>query len=704
MPDQLSASAAARHARQPPPRNSGTTADGPLLTTSASDAASASATADSNCAAAEPTLHDFLFRDGLHRFGIQPDGRGGAHFREWAPAALGVALVGDFNGWDASAHVCAPGPDGVWTAHLAAFPPPRSRYKIQITVRTARGPLTTLRVPAWAKSIARDDAGDACAVVDDPMLYDWRHPRPSPAPLRSALRVYEAHVGIASAEPVVASYAHFRTAVLPRIASLGYNCLLLIGVLEHGYYASFGYQVTSYFAPAARFGSPSELQALIDAAHALGLGVLLELVHSHASSNTREGLSGLDGNDDGGYFVAGRHKEWGSRLFDFAKVEVRRFLLANLAWWATAYRVDGFRFDAVSTALYRGRLDGCDGVEPDPAACGYFALANRLAHELATPPLITIAEEHTSLPGLCAPASAGGLGFDFRQALGLPPLWARVLAPALGDGGPRRRPVPLRLGELVRGLCARRRDERRLAYCECHDQSLVGDATLAHRLLGPAIYGDGMRIDVEDASVARGVALHKLARLLTSALGGEAYLNFIGNEFGHPEWLDFPREGNRHSLLHARRRWDLADDPKLRYGMLRAFDAAVQPLAARWLGAPAPRVDGDGDGDEPPCRYCERRQLVWFVRGGLLFVFGFGDGGVHDLDVADAARPCADRTNRGRAGGRLRRRLDSGDVAFGGRGGGGTATVVEEAGAKPRLVRVAMEAQSACVFEWLGST
>ena len=243
-------------------------------------------------------------------------------------------------------------------------------------------------------------------------------------------------------------------------------------MLEHGYYASFGYQVTSYFAPAARFGSPSELQALIDAAHALGLGVLLELVHSHASSNTREGLSGLDGNDDGGYFVAGRHKEWGSRLFDFAKVEVRRFLLANLAWWATAYRVDGFRFDAVSTALYRGRLDGCDGVAPDPAACGYFALANTLAHELATPPLITIAEEHTALPGLCAPASAGGLGFDFRQALGLPPLWARVLAPALGsDGGPRRRTVPLRLGELVRGLCARRRDERRLAYCECHDQS-----------------------------------------------------------------------------------------------------------------------------------------------------------------------------------------------------------------------------------------
>ena len=156
--ERLSARAAAHHARQPQSRNSATAVDGQVQPIPAADGMSASAADDSNCAAAEPTLHDFLFRDGLHRFGIQPDGRGGAHFREWAPAALGVALVGDFNGWDASAHVCAPGPDGVWTAHLAAFPPPRSRYKIQITVRTARGPLTTLRVPAWAKSIARGAA------------------------------------------------------------------------------------------------------------------------------------------------------------------------------------------------------------------------------------------------------------------------------------------------------------------------------------------------------------------------------------------------------------------------------------------------------------------------------------------------------------------------------------------------------------------
>ena len=260
--------------------------------------------------------------------------------------------------------------------------------------------------------------------------------------------------------------------------------------------------------------------------------------------------------------------------------------------------------------------------------------------------------------------------------------------------------MPLRLGELVRGLCARRRDERRLAYCECHDQSLVGDATLAHRLLGPAIYGDGMRVGVEDANVARGLALHKLARLLTSALGGEAYLNFIGNEFGHPEWLDFPREGNRHSLLHARRRWDLADDPSLRYGMLRAFDAAVQPLAARWLGAPAPRVDGDGDGDEPPCRYCERRQLVWFVRGGLLFVLAWRRRGPRfgrrRLGAA-VRRP----HEPGRAGGRLRRRLDR-RRRLGGGGGGGTATVVEEAGAAaPRAWRWRRRAR---VFEWLGST
>lgn len=635
----------------------------------------------------EGSLHAFCFANGIHRLGLQR-ARGGWLHREWAPAALAVSLVGDFNGWDASAHPCARDGDGVFEVFVRE-PALRvgSRYKLALRVRAADGgEELVMRMPAWARCTQQDrETGEFCALVPaDLLAFAWRHPRPPP---RAAPRVYEAHVGISSAEPTIAGWTHFRQRVLPRLVRLGYDALLLIGVLEHGFYGSFGYQVTSFFAPSSRFGSPHELQQLVDAAHGYGLLVLFELVHSHASANTREGLSALD------YFAEGElgwHAEWGTRMFDYTRLEVLRFLLSQVAWFAEAYRVDGFRFDAVSAAIYqhrslggRGKFDSGyaeyfgEGADVDVAALVYFQLVNHMTHELVRPPLLTIAEEHSGLPGLCAAVSELGVGFDFRQAMGVPPLWERLLSA----------PPSARMGmaELVTVHCRRRDEERRLAYCECHDQSFVGGKSLAFRLMGASMYEHMSCIGAAPPEVERGMALHAMSRLLTLSLGGEAYLNFIGNEFGHPEWIDFPREGNGHSMHMARRRWDLADNPLLRYSQLQAFDASMHALQAerQWLRAPAPRGLAEGD-----CWCCEQRQSIWFGRGGLLFVFNF-----HPLDAATVVAPLCDGDA---ALAPPRRLLESDDPRFGGRDRPTEAASSRERGGAS--ARVCVPALACCVL------
>lgn len=448
----------------------------------------------------EGTLHAFCFTNGLRAFGLQRT-QHGFRYREWAPAAVAMSLVGDFNDWDAQRHLCCRDARGIFETHVPDLPDgspairPGMRYKAMVHVRKEGNRLhVEPRVPAWARCTAQDPfTGDMCAVVPPQGLeeYAWCHPRPAPLP---SPRVYEVHVGISSTSPIVADWSHLRHEVLPRVVALGYTALLLMAVQEHGLYCSFGYQVTSFFAPPSRFGSPVDLQALIDAAHGYGLQVFVELVHSHASANPHEGLHAFDGSD-GLYFLdgpAGWHAEWGTRLFDFGRLEVLRFLLCQVCWFAEAYRVDGFRFDAVSTALYRHRsLDGHGRFDKglddyfgpnsgmDVAALTYFKLVNLLTHELVQPPLVTIAEEHSGLPGLCAPVLERGVGFDFRQAMGLAPLWERLLST------PSAR---IDMAHLSEELCRRRIEERRLAYCECHDGSLVGGQSLAFRMMGAGMY------------------------------------------------------------------------------------------------------------------------------------------------------------------------------------------------------------------------
>lgn len=394
------------------------------------------------------------------------------------------------------------------------------------------------------------------------------------------LRIYECHAGLAGDEPRVHTYRELGERVLPRVAALGFNAIQVMAVQEHAYYASFGYLVNAFFAPASRSGTPDDFKALVDRAHELGLAVIVDLVHSHASSNVSDGLNAFDGTDhcyfhEGG---RGRHEAWNSRLFNYGHAEVRRFLLANLRWFLEEFRVDGFRFDGVTSMMYRhhglgvgfsGSYHEYFGDGADEEALSYLMLANVLCHTV-DPPAITIAEDVSGMPTTCRPWSEGGIGFDFRLAMAIPDVWIKLLKESPDDEWD--------MGNITHVLTNRRWQEKCVAYAESHDQALVGDKTIAFWLMDKDMYTGMTTLQPANEIITRGLALHKMIRLLTYALGGEGWLTFMGNEFGHPEWLDFPREGNGWSYHYARRQFALVEDHLLRYRHLQAWERAMHEL------------------------------------------------------------------------------------------------------------------------------
>jgi 1,4-alpha-glucan branching enzyme len=560
------------------------------------------------------------FARGHHHFGFTrgthdgtPGGTPGIWYREWAPGAHALSLVGDFNFWNRDANPLRRDHWGVWSLFLPdtdGRPALPHGAPVKVHVRSAAG--TEDRLPAYSRYVTfQPDGSGATARVWLPPAFAWQHPLPA-GPQRS-LRIYEAHVGMAQEEAKVGTFAEFRERILPRIAAAGYTAIQLMAVAEHPYYGSFGYHVSNFFAVSSRFGTPEDFKALVDAAHGLGLCVLLDLVHSHAVKNTVEGLGGLDGTDHQ-YFHAGprgRHPAWDSLLFDYSQTEVLRFLLSNVAYWLEEFRVDGFRFDGVTSMLYRdhglGRVFSGYGEyfggNIDPDALTYLQLANTLAHEIR-PDAITIAEDVSGMPGTARPVAEGGLGFDYRLAMGIPDHWIKLIK--------EQRDEDWRLGHIFHVLSDRRATEAHVAYAESHDQALVGDKTLAFRLMDAEMYWNMSRLTTS-LVVDRGVALHKIIRLLTFALGGSAWLNFMGNEFGHPEWVDFPREGNGFSYQHARRQWSLADADHLRYKDLAAFDRALMALDDRFGLLSAPPATH--------LRTDEARRELAFDRAGLVFAF-----------------------------------------------------------------------------------
>ena len=522
------------------------------------------------------------YADGYLYFGFQRDEEAhGWWFREWLPGAWEVFLFGDFNGWERRSLPLARGADGVWSIFLYDGDWGRglkhgSLYKILVHGENGWHE----RIPAYARRVVQDDATkNFTAQFWNPEPFDWTGDCFDIGNLPT-LYIYESHVGMAVEQERVGSYAEFARDVLPRIKRAGYNTVQLMGVAEHPYYGSFGYHVSSFFAPSSRFGTPEELKALIRSAHALDLAVVMDLVHAHYVKNLNEGLNGLDGTDCQ-YSPSGEEgyqPYWDSKLFDYGKPQVRHFLLSNIKYWLDEFRFDGFRFDGVTSMIYRhhgytefdsrGKYFGPD---VNRAALTYLTLANTLVHEVR-PSAVTIAEDVSGMPGMCISVGDGGVGFDYRLGMAVPDFWIRMLKDVPDEDW--------NIWDIWNILTDRLPAVRTVAYAESHDQALVGDQTIAFRLMDKEMY-TGMACGVRNIVVERGIALHKMIRLVTIALGGQAYLNFMGNEFGHPEWIDFPREGNGWSYRYARRQWSLADDAGLRYAQLGLFDRDMLDMVER---------------------------------------------------------------------------------------------------------------------------
>jgi 1,4-alpha-glucan branching enzyme len=533
-------------------------------------------------------------------------------FREWAPKATGIFLIGDMSNWKQRDEFALTKTDaeGVWEIHLPAEALTHGdHYRLHIHWPGGSGD----RLPAYGRRMIQDPETLIfnAQVWLPPTPYRWRHPEfkvSGDPPL-----IYEAHVGMAQEEEKVGSYREFTRSILPRIISAGYNTIQLMAVQEHPYYGSFGYQVSNLFAASSRFGPPEDLKQLIDTAHGAGIAVIMDLVHSHAVSNEVEGLSRFDGTlyqyfHDG---PRGIHHAWDSRCFDYGKLQVLHFLLSNCRFWLDEYRFDGFRFDGVTSMLYlhHGLEKAFTGYEDyfddsvDEDALTYLALANRMIHDIR-PEAITIAEDISGMPGLAVAASDGGIGFDYRFAMGVPDLWIRLIKETRDEDWP--------LEHLWFELTNHRADEKTINYAESHDQALVGDQSIIFRLIGSDMY-DHMRVDDAHLRVDRGMALHKMIRLITLATADSGYLNFMGNEFGHPEWIDFPRQGNDWSLRYARRQWHLLDDVNLKYHFLARFDRDMLALAKAWrlfeLGPPSLLHEHSQD------------KVIAFERAGCIFVF-----------------------------------------------------------------------------------
>ncbi len=565
--------------------------------------------------AATGSLSDFA---NAHKyFGLHRQKDGSWVFREWAPNASAITLIGDFSGWKALPEYrlrrAGGGLSGVWEGTFAADAIADGQlYKMLVEWPGGSGE----RIPAYATRVQQDpDTHIFSAQVHAPKrAFAWHDKgfEPDTAPLL----IYECHIGMAQQTEGVGTYEEFRKNVLPRVAKDGYNAIQIMAIQEHPYYGSFGYHVSSFFAASSRFGTPEELKKLIDDAHKRGIAVIMDIVHSHAVKNENEGLGRLDGTVDL-YFHsdAGKreHPAWDSLCFDYGKDEVIHFLLSNCKYWLEEYRFDGFRFDGVTSMLYYDHglgkafgsyADYYDGGQ-DTDAIVYLTLANLLIHQVK-PKAITIAEEMSGMPGLAIPFKDGGIGFDYRMAMGIPDYWIKTLK--------EKKDEDWHPTSIFWELTNRRADEKTISYVESHDQALVGDKTVIFRLIDSKMYWH-MMVGDTDADVARGMALHKMIRLVTLSTINGGYLNFMGNEFGHPEWIDFPREGNGWSYKYARRQWDLVDRQDLQYRFLNAFDNAMVELVSHIHNFQAKPIQKLWEKDDD--------QILAFMRGEYVFVFNF---------------------------------------------------------------------------------
>ena len=553
------------------------------------------------------------FANGYMYFGFQRTDTGWV-YREWAPGADAIHLIGEFNDWNRESHPLTRKDGGVWEIELEGADALKHGQKVKIQV--TKDGVASDHLPAYIRYAKQDPATNLFDGIiwapEKPFKWtDGGYGKRKVSPLF----IYEAHIGMAQEEERKGTYREFADFNLEYIHNLGYNAVQLMAIQEHAYYASFGYQVTNFFAASSWYGEPEDLKYLIDKAHSLNMYVLLDVVHSHASDNATDGLNMLDGTDYQ-YFHGGSrgwHPAWGTRLFDYGKHEVLHFLLSNLKFWLEEYHFDGFRFDGVTSMIYQDHGLGTAftdysmyfGLNTNVDALTYLQLANELIHTV-NPFAVTIAEEMSGMPGMCIPIRSGGIGFDYRLSMGVPDFWIKYLKDVPDDQWD--------MFKMWHELSTRRPQEKNVAYCESHDQALVGDKTIFFRMADAEMY-TGMEKSYHSITIDRAVALHKLIRFVTLTLGGEGYLNFMGNEFGHPEWIDFPREGNGWSYKYARRQWSLVQNGLLKYEWLENFDRAMLKFARKY------RVLNKKDTvnlwiDQPG-------KIIAFSKGELVYVFNF---------------------------------------------------------------------------------
>lgn len=555
------------------------------------------------------SLNDFA--NAHNYFGIHR-ADGGWVYREWAPAADQLYLMGEFNHWDPKGNPMKKLEKGVWEISFDTEDALWEGCRVK-TVVEYHGNCTE-HIPLYARRVVQDPKTITwCAeVVDDRKAFAWTDQNFQPEKM---LYIYEAHVGMAQEEGKVGTYREFADVTLPRIQKAGYNTIQLMAIMEHPYYGSFGYQVSNFFAASSWFGKPEDLKYLVNKAHEMGIRVLLDVVHSHAVKNTAEGINMFDGTTEQFFYAGdkGEHPAWGTKCFNYGKDEVIHFLLSNLKFWMTEFHFDGFRFDGVTSMLYHNHGLGIDfndnskyfSLNTHVEAITYLQLANELIRQV-NPAALTIAEDMSGMPGMCLSIDEGGIGFDYRLGMGLPDMWIRTVK--------ERKDEEWSIGNMWGDMCLRRPGEGTVAYVESHDQALVGDKTMIFRLADANMYTD-MDKACHNVTIDRAISLHKMIRLFTLAGGGEAYLNFMGNEFGHPEWIDFPREGNGWSFHYCRRQWSLLDNGYLKYQCLGEFDKDMVALTKKEHMFEQRMAD--------LYMLHEDHKVIAFSRHGLLFAFNF---------------------------------------------------------------------------------
>lgn len=605
-------------------------------------------------------------------FGLHKD-KNGWVFREWAPNAISIFFLCEDNNWqDNEKYKLTKSDNDIWELNIPFDSlKHKSLYKIHVIWDGGDG----FRIPSYARYVVQDETTkNFNAQVWSPSKnFIWNDSKfkiKNQIPL-----IYEAHVGMSGENESVSTYNDFTKNLLPYIKESGYNTIQLMAIQEHPYYGSFGYHVSNFFSASSRFGNPDDLKKLINEAHKLGLNVIMDIVHSHAVKNEEEGLSKFDGTYYQYFHEGGRgnHPAWDSRCFDYGKPEVTKFLLSNCHYWIEEFHIDGFRFDGVTSMLYEHHGLGKDfnhydqyftGIDND--AISYLTLANNLIHELK-PGAITIAEEVSGMPGIAADSSIGGIGFDYRLSMGTPDMWIKIIKEKTDEDWS--------VSSLFHELNQHRPEEKTISYVESHDQALVGDKTIIFRLLDKEMYFH-MTVEDDNVIVERGLALHKIIRLLTANTNHGGYLTFMGNEFGHPEWIDFPREGNNWSFKYARRQWSLVNNEKLKYKWLANFDKKII------------KIVNDCYDEISYVNLNESDHVISFCRGNYLFIFNF--------------HPSTSYTNYGvpTESGSYKLILSSDDTSFGGQNRiTGSAPYITTPTENNHNLRVYIPSRTAAVFK-----